>query len=67
MVDEGNTVALIEHNMEIIKEADYIIDLGPEGGDDGGRVVTKGSPIELMAEPNGSHTARHLKKYLKVS
>ncbi|NVM22168.1 MAG: excinuclease ABC subunit UvrA [Desulfobacterales bacterium] len=67
LVDEGNTVALIEHNMEIIKEADYIIDLGPEGGDDGGRVVAKGSPIELMAEPNGSHTARHLKKYLKVS
>jgi len=65
LVDQGNTVAVIEHNMEIIKEADYIIDLGPEGGDKGGRVVAKGSPLELIANPNGSHTARCLKRYLK--
>ena len=64
LVDQGNTVAVIEHNMEMIKEADYIIDLGPEGGDAGGRVVTTGSPVEILAHPNGSHTARYLKKYL---
>jgi excinuclease ABC subunit A len=64
LVDEGNTVAVIEHNMEIIKEADYIIDLGPEGGDEGGRVVAAGSPVELLAHPNGSYTARYLRKYV---
>ncbi len=51
--------------MEIIKEADYIIDLGPEGGDEGGRVVAAGSPVDLLAHPNGSYTAKYLKKYLK--
>ena len=65
LVDEGNTVAIIEHNMEIIKEADYIIDLGPEGGDDGGRVVAFGSPKELLKYTAKSHTARCFKKYLK--
>jgi excinuclease ABC subunit A len=64
LVDGGNTVAVIEHNMEIIKEADYIIDLGPEGGDKGGRVVATGSPVEILAHPNGSHTARYLRKYV---
>ena len=67
LVDEGNTVAVIEHNMEIIKEADYVIDLGPEGGDKGGQVVATGSPLELIANSNGSHTARYLKKYVKGS
>jgi excinuclease ABC subunit A len=65
LVDDGNTVAVIEHNMEIIKEADYIIDLGPEGGDGGGYVVADGSPTELLARAKGSHTARFLKRYLK--
>lgn len=65
LVDQGNTVAMIEHNMEMIKEADYIIDLGPEGGEGGGTVVAAGSPAELLASPNGSHTVRYLKKYLK--
>ncbi|MGW8181948.1 MAG: hypothetical protein ACWGQW_24740, partial [bacterium] len=65
LVEQGNTVAVIEHNLELIKEADYILDLGPEGGEGGGRVVASGSPIEILARPNGSHTARHLKKYLK--
>lgn len=64
LVEDGNTVAVIEHNMEIVKEADYIIDLGPEGGDDGGEVVAHGSPVELAAHPNSSHTARYLKKYV---
>ena len=66
LVDQGNTIAVIEHNMEIIKEADYIIDLGPEGGDQGGEVVATGSPLELIASSNGSHTARYLKKYLNA-
>ena len=58
-------MAVIEHNMEIIKEADYIIDLGPEGGDDGGRLVASGSPKELLKFKNVSHTARCFEKYLK--
>jgi len=67
LTDQGNTVAVIEHNMQIIKEADYIIDLGPEGGDEGGRVVATGSPVEIISRPGKSHTARYLKKYLKPS
>ncbi len=66
LVDQGNTIAVIEHNMEIIKEADYIIDLGPEGGDRGGYVIATGSPLEILAHPNGSHTAQYLKRYLKA-
>ncbi|MCD6138841.1 MAG: excinuclease ABC subunit UvrA [Deltaproteobacteria bacterium] len=65
LIDQGNTVAIIEHNMEIIKEADYIIDLGPEGGDKGGRVVAKGSPVEILSQAETSHTARYLNKYLE--
>lgn len=64
LVDEGNTVAVIEHNMEIIREADYVIDLGPEGGDQGGRIVAAGSPHELLKFTAKSHTARWFKKYL---
>jgi excinuclease ABC subunit A len=64
LVDGGNTVAVIEHNMDIIKEADYIIDLGPEGGEAGGRVVAVGSPHELLEYTGTSHTARYLAKYL---
>ena len=67
LVDEGNTVAVIEHNMEIIREADYVIDLGPEGGDQGGRVVACGSPAELLRAVKKSHTARWFKKYLQGS
>jgi excinuclease ABC subunit A len=65
LVDEGNTVAVIEHNMEIIREADYIIDLGPEGGDGGGRVVATGSPKEILKYAGKSHTAKWFKKYLQ--
>jgi excinuclease ABC subunit A len=66
LVARGNTVTVIEHNLEVIKEADYIIDLGPEGGEDGGRLVAKGSPLELVAHSNVSHTARYLQKYLNA-
>jgi excinuclease ABC subunit A len=64
LVDDGNTVAIIEHNLEVIKAADYIIDLGPEGGTEGGRVVACGSPDELLAQSECSHTATYLRKYL---
>jgi excinuclease ABC subunit A len=65
LVDQGNTVAIIEHNLEVIKEADYIIDLGPEGGDDGGYLVAAGNPTELLNHTQKSHTARYLRKYLQ--
>jgi excinuclease ABC subunit A len=66
LVDQGNTVAIIEHNLEIIKAADYIIDLGPEGGDDGGYLVAAGNPAELLRHTQTSYTARYLRKYLKT-
>ncbi|MEA3221576.1 MAG: excinuclease ABC subunit UvrA [Thermodesulfobacteriota bacterium] len=63
LVSQGNTVIVIEHNMDVIKCADYIIDLGPEGGDDGGRVVACGPP-EDIARASNSYTGAFLKKYL---
>jgi len=63
LADRGNTVIVIEHNMEVIKSADYIIDLGPEGGEKGGRVVGCGSPEELIHHPT-SYTGQFLKKKL---
>ena len=66
LVDRGNTIALIEHNMEIIKEADYILDLGPEGGDRGGRIVASGSPREMLSKAPRSHTAVWLRRYLDL-
>jgi excinuclease ABC subunit A len=63
LVDTGNTVVVIEHHMDIIKSADYVIDLGPEGGDEGGYVVGFGTPEEL-SENKASHTGRFLKKIL---
>ena len=65
LVDRGNTVAVIEHNLDVIKEADYIIDLGPESGEGGGRVVAKGSPYELIYKQNSSYTAKYLRDYVK--
>ncbi|MDR1476501.1 MAG: excinuclease ABC subunit UvrA [Rickettsiales bacterium] len=64
LVDSGNTVIVIEHNLEIIKTADYIFDLGPEGGDGGGSLVAEGAPEEI-AKAKDSYTGRYLKKYLK--
>jgi len=63
LVDQGNTVVLIEHNMDVIKQADYIIDLGPEGGDKGGEVICTGTPEEI-ALCQDSYTGRYLKEYL---
>jgi excinuclease ABC subunit A len=63
LVDRGNTVIIIEHNMDIIKVADHIIDLGPEGGDLGGEIVAQGTPEEVMATES-SYTGRYLKGYL---
>ncbi len=63
LVDAGNTVVVIEHNLDVIKTADYIIDLGPEGGDAGGRVVVAGSPEEVVSA-DGSYTGRFLKEYV---
>ena len=63
LTEGGNTVVVIEHNLEVIKTADYIIDMGPEGGDGGGTVVTTGTPEEVAAVPE-SYTGQYLKKYL---
>jgi len=63
LVDSGNTVLVIEHNMDVIKSADYIIDFGPEGGDDGGRIVAKGTPEEVAEKD--THTGEFLRKTLR--
>jgi len=64
LVDAGNTVIVIEHNLEVIKTADHVIDLGPEGGDDGGRVIATGTP-EQIAEVKASYTGQFLREALK--
>lgn len=64
LVDKGNTVMVIEHNMDIIKSSDYVIDIGPEGGVGGGKIVAKGTP-EQVAKVKESYTGKYLKKYLK--
>jgi len=66
LVDSGNTVIVIEHNLDVIKSSDYIIDLGPEGGEDGGMIVAAGTPEEVSANPD-SHTGRFLKNKLLKS
>ncbi|MBO7711218.1 MAG: excinuclease ABC subunit UvrA [Lachnospiraceae bacterium] len=63
LTDGGNTVIVIEHNLDVIKTADYIIDMGPEGGDGGGRVVACGTPEEVAQDPR-SYTGQYVKKYL---
>lgn len=64
LVDKGNTVVVIEHNLDLIKSADYVIDIGPEGGAGGGQIVAKGTPEEV-ANVEKSHTGKYLKKVLK--
>jgi excinuclease ABC subunit A len=63
LVEKGNTVVVIEHNLDVIKSADYIIDLGPEGGNAGGRIIAKGTPEEV-AKVKRSYTGQFLKKIL---
>jgi excinuclease ABC subunit A len=64
LVDTGNTVVVIEHNLDIMSEADWIIDLGPEGGSGGGRVVAQGAPESIASKPDKSHTAKILGHFL---
>ena len=64
LVDAGNTVVVIEHNLDVMAEADWIVDLGPEGGTGGGRIVAQGSPENIVRKPASSHTARILGSFL---
>jgi excinuclease ABC subunit A len=64
LVYRGNTVVVIEHNMDVIKSSDYLIDIGPEGGEKGGQIVAKGTPEEVARE-EGSYTGEYLQKHLK--
>ena len=64
LVNKGNTVLVIEHSLDIIKSADYVIDIGPEGGEGGGQIVAKGTPEEV-ANNEKSYTGKYLKKALK--
>ncbi|MCL2550387.1 MAG: excinuclease ABC subunit UvrA, partial [Methanimicrococcus sp.] len=66
LVDMGNTVVVIEHNLDVIKSADYIIDMGPEGGNDGGKIIAKGTPEEIM-KVKDSYTAQYLKRIMDKS
>jgi excinuclease ABC subunit A len=63
LVEKGNTVIVIEHNLDVVKSADWVIDLGPEGGAGGGEVVATGTP-ERLAKVTDSHTGKFLKKVL---
>jgi len=65
LVDQGNTVIVIEHNLDVIKSADYIVDLGKEGGEKGGYVIAKGTPEEIAADPE-SYTGQYLKRVLGI-
>ena len=65
LVDQGNTVVIIEHNLDVIKTADWIIDLGPEGGDEGGRVVATGTPEEIARQATRSYTGQFLRTLLE--
>ena len=64
LTENGNSVVVIEHNLDVIKTADYIIDIGPEGGDRGGTVIAEGTPEEV-AKNKASYTGQYVKKYLK--
>ncbi len=64
LVDQGNTVVIIEHNLDVVKTADWVIDLGPEGGDEGGRVVAIGTPEELVRHPERTYTGQFLRPLL---
>jgi excinuclease ABC subunit A len=61
--DAGNTIVVIEHNLDVIKTADWLVDMGPEGAAGGGRVLAAGTPEQIAAHPD-SHTGRYLRRYL---
>ena len=61
--DQGNTIVVIEHNLDVIKTADWLVDLGPEGGSGGGQIITQGTPEQVVGD-KGSHTGTFLKKML---
>ncbi|MEM8623225.1 MAG: excinuclease ABC subunit A, partial [Pseudomonadota bacterium] len=63
LVEQGNTVVVIEHNLDVIKVADWIVDLGPEGGDGGGRIIGNGTPEDIATLPE-SHTGRYMRDIL---
>ena len=65
LVDKGNSVVVIEHNLDVIKTADWIIDLGPEGGDEGGTVIAEGTPEDVARRSTLSYTGKYLAPYLK--
>ncbi|HKO01030.1 MAG TPA: hypothetical protein VJ032_05030, partial [Thermoanaerobaculia bacterium] len=65
LVDRGNTVVVIEHNLDVVKTADYVIDLGPEGGDEGGRIIGTGTPEEIAELPTA--TGKFLRRVLAKS
>jgi excinuclease ABC subunit A len=65
LVDAGNTVVVIEHNLDVIAEADWVIDLGPEGGEGGGRIVAQGSPETISQDDTHSRTGRFLREFLR--
>ncbi len=65
LVRAGNSVIVIEHNLDVIAEADWVIDMGPEGGNGGGRIVARGTPLEVARSKTASHTARALRSYLR--
>ncbi len=65
LVDAGNSVLVVEHNLEVIRASDYVIDLGPEAGDEGGKILASGSPQVIADNASRSHTGRHLKAYLE--
>ena len=64
--DQGNTIIVIEHNLDVIKTADWIVDLGPEGGSGGGKIIAQGTP-EVVAESKKSHTGTYIKKILAAN
>jgi excinuclease ABC subunit A len=67
LVEQGNTVVIIEHNMDVIKTADWIVDLGPEGGNEGGRVIATGTPEEVARQADRSFTGQYLSRILGAS
>ena len=65
LVEQGNTVVVIEHNLDVVKTADWVIDIGPEGGDGGGQIIATGTP-EAIAAAEDSHTGRYLRDMLRT-